>query len=180
MKVEELFYLHRNKTKTMKRILLAAMILLGTGASTNAQVDGGTIITGGSLYFNRFADNEFDIKSTTFNVSPQFGLAFADNFVGGAWFSFSAFSDVSSWSVAPFVRYYMKNFFLQAQYGYSRTSTNSQTIGSSVFGTDLGYAMFLSDNVALEPAFYYNQYFNDGLSGHDLGFKIGFQIYFNR
>lgn len=160
----------------MKRILLAAMILLGTGFSSNAQIEGGTMMAGGSLYFNRFADNEFDIENTTFNVSPQFGLAFADNFIAGAWFSFSSFSDVSSWSVAPFVRYYMKNFFLQAQYGYSR----SGDIGSSLFGTDLGYAMFLTDNVALEPAFYYNQYFNDGLSGYDLGFKMGFQIYFNR
>jgi hypothetical protein len=176
VKVEELFYLHQNKKKTMKRLLLAAMILLATGFNSKAQIEGGTMMAGGSLYFNRYADNEFDIESTTFNVSPQFGLAFADNFIAGAWFSFSTFSDVSSWAVAPFVRYYMKNFFLQAQYGYSR----SGDIGSSMFGTDLGYAMFLTDNVALEPAFYYNQYFNDGLNGYDLGFKVGFQIYFNR
>jgi hypothetical protein len=133
-------------------------------------------MAGGSLYFNHYADNEFDISNTYFNVSPQFGFAFADNFIAGAWFSIATFSDVSTWSVAPFVRYYMKNFFLQAQYGYSR----SGDIGTSIFGTDLGYAIFLNDNVALEPAFYYNQYFNNGLNGYDLGFKIGFQVYFNR
>lgn len=160
----------------MKKILFSILLAISCSFTSYSQIDAGTMMAGGSLYFNRYANNDLNIESTTFNVSPQFGLAFADNFIAGAWFSFATFSNVSNWSVAPFVRYYMKNFFLQAQYGYSR----SGDIGTSIFGTDFGYAMFLNDNVALEPAFYYNQYFNDGLNGYDLGFKIGFQVYFNR
>ena len=160
----------------MKKLLFSILLAVNCSITSHSQIDGGTMMAGGSLYFNRYANKDLNIESTSFNVSPQFGLAFADNFIAGAWFSFSTFSNVSNWSVAPFVRYYMKNFFLQAQYGYTR----SGSIGSSIFGTDLGYAMFLNDNVALEPAFYYNQYFNSGLDGYDLGFKIGFQVYFNR
>lgn len=160
----------------MKKIVLLALLVFGLGKFSNAQIEGGTMMAGGSAYFNSYNNSELDIHQSSVNISPQFGLAFADNFIAGAWFSFSSFSDISSWSVAPFLRYYMKNFYLQTQYGYSR----SGDIGSSVFGADLGYAMFFNDNVALEPALYFNQYFNDGLAGSDVGFKIGFQVYFNR
>lgn len=160
----------------MKKILFSILLSIGFSVTSYSQIEGGTMMAGGSLNFNHSRGNNSSASYTSFNVSPQFGLAFADNFIAGAWFSFATFSDVSNWSVAPFVRYYMKNFFLQAQYGYSRTGD----IGTSVFGTDLGYAMFLNDNVALEPAFYFNQHFNDGLDYYDLGFKMGFQIYFNR
>jgi hypothetical protein len=164
----------------MKKILFSILLSIGFSVASYSQIEGGTMMAGGNLYFSHVKDNNSSYSSTSFNVSPQFGLAFADNFVAGAWFSFSAMSNFSNWSIAPFVRYYMKNFFVQGQYGYSRTSSNSQSIGSSVGGVDLGYAMFLNDNVALEPAFYFNQYFNDGLDYYDLGFKMGFQIYFNR
>jgi hypothetical protein len=160
----------------MRKFLLSMLFFMGISGAAHTQIEAGTMMAGGSAYFNHYRNSDLDVKSNSLMISPQFGLAFADNFVAGAWFSFSSFSEVSSWSVAPFLRYYAKNAFVQLQYGYSRTGD----IGQSVFGADLGYAMFLNDNVSLEPALYYNQYFNDGLAGADLGIKIGFQIYFNR
>jgi hypothetical protein len=159
----------------MKRVLLLVVLIMGL-STVQAQIDGGTMLAGGSATFNHYSNKDLNVKSTYLSIQPQFGLAFADNFVAGAWFSFSSFTNVSSWSVAPFLRYYMKNFFIQTGYGYSRTGD----VGQSLFDLELGYAMFLNDYVALEPALYYNQYFNDGFAGNDLGAKIGFQIYFNR
>jgi len=159
----------------MKNILIITTLFL-TSFSINAQIESGTFMTGGSATFNRHI-TESNISSTSIVINPQLGLAFADNFVGGAWFSFSSINDFSSWSVAPFVRYYQNNFFLQLGYGFNR----SGNVSGSIFDAELGYAMFLNDNISLEPAFYFNQYFNDnGLNGSDIGFKLGFQLYFNR
>ena len=170
------------KKPMMKNILIATTLFL-TSFSINAQIESGTFMTGGSATFNRNINSDtsgLDISSTSIVINPQLGIAFADDFVLGAWFEFSSIkgiSNVSSWSVAPFVRYYNNNFFLQLGYGFNR----SGNVSGSIFDAELGYAMFLNDNISLEPAFYFNQYFNDnGLNGSDIGFKLGFQLYFNR
>ena len=157
----------------MKRLLFATTLSLFAFFGT-AQIEGGTIMAGGSLRFNHYTAANNGGSSTSFVINPQIGIAFADNFVAGSWLEFTSFSNLSSWRVGPFVRYYMKNFFFQVGYGYTRTGD----VGVSLLDLELGYAMFFNDNVALEPAVYYNQYFNGG--GYDLGAKIGFQIYFNR
>lgn len=160
----------------MKKLIALFALVLSFGAT--GQIDGGTMIAGGNAYFNHYINRSDSVtfKQTTVTISPQFGIAFADNFVAGAYFSFSAVKDFSTWSVGPFVRYYMKNFYAQLGYGYTRTGD----VGQSATDISLGYAIFFNDYVALEPALYYNQYFNNGLNGSDLGAKIGFQIYFNR
>lgn len=167
----------------MKKLLFIAAIFLGL--NVNAQITGGTMLTGGNASFSHYRNNDQDYSSTTLALGPQFGLAFADNFVAGAWFSLSSTSwksafdndSYSAWSVGPFVRYYMQNFFLQLGYGYQKFGSAD---GQSIIDVELGYAMFFNDFVALEPALYYNQYFDNGLDGADLGIKLGFQIYFNR
>ncbi len=158
----------------MRKLIVLFSLTLTFGI--NAQIEGGTMIAGGNAYFNHYINRSQDVQRTSVVISPQFGLAFADNFIAGAYFSFSSFSDVSSWGVGPFVRYYYKNLYAQAGYGYNRTESFQQ----SVADISLGYAIFLNDYVALEPALYYNQYFASGFAGSDLGLKIGFQIYFNR
>lgn len=163
----------------MKRILLALLIFVGVGTNSNAQIEGGTILAGGSAYLNHTRSYETSAKSTQLIISPQVGFAFADNFVGGAYFSFSSFSNFSSWSVAPFLRYYAKNAFVQLGYGYSQSGSGNQISSSSILSLDLGYAIFFNDNVALEPALFYNQYLK-GFSSAQMGIKLGFQIYFNR
>lgn len=160
----------------MKKLLPAFALLCCMTFNSNAQIESGTILAGGGLTFNHYINKQTDQSSTSFVISPQFGFAIAEDFVLGAWFSFQTVSDFNSWSVAPFVRYYMSNFFVQAGYGYNQ----SGEVGRSVIDAELGYAIFLNDNIALEPALYYNQYFNNGLNGADLGAKIGFQLYFNR
>lgn len=159
----------------MKKILFIATLFL-TSFSINAQIESGTFMTGGSATFNRHV-SELDFSTTSVIINPQIGVAFADNFIGGAWLSFSSINDFSSWSVAPFIRYYKSNFFLQLGYGYTQTGT----VSGSIFNAEIGYAMFLTDNISLEPALYFNQHFIDnGLNGSDIGFNLGFQLYFNR
>ena len=160
------------------RIIITLFALLFS-ITTYSQIDGGTMIAGGGASFNTNIPKQGE-TSSTLSLTPQFGLAFADNFVAGAWFQFQSASSFRGMSIAPFLRYYMNNFFLQAGYGYSYNKVGDFSSSGSIVDLEFGYAAFLNDNVALEPALYYNANFFDGYTGSDLGIKLGFQIYFNR
>lgn len=161
----------------MKKLIVLFALALSFGAS--AQIEGGTMLAGGGASFNTNLPKQGE-TTTSLSLTPQFGLAFADNFVAGAWFQFQSASSFNGMSVAPFLRYYMNNFFVQAGYGYSYAKSGDFKSEGSIVDLELGYAAFLNDNVALEPALYYNANFSNGYTGSDLGIKIGFQIYFNR
>ena len=158
----------------MKNFLLTLGLICSISTNSNAQIDGGTMVSGGSAYFNTRIYDGF--SSTSLQIQPQFGLALADNFIAGAWFNIGTIGSISSWGVSPFVRYYMNNAFVELGYGYNQYDQ----VASSMFSAELGYAMFFNDYVALEPAIYYNHNFMDGPDPIDVGFKIGFQVYFNR
>lgn len=161
----------------MKKLLLIATVILSFNLS--AQIDGGTMLAGGGASFNTYLPKSGS-SSSSVSITPQWGLAFADNFVAGAWFKFQSAKSFNGMSIAPFLRYYMKNFFLQAGYGYSYNKTGDFKTEGSIADVELGYAAFLNDYVALEPALYYNANFSSGYTGSDVGIKLGFQIYFNR
>ena len=161
-----------SKTKIMKRILLFTLLFIGLNAQ--AQLD--TMMAGGSLTFNRYTPkNSNGTSSTWFSLNPDFGYFVADNFAVGAGFSFNGYGSGNNIVYfSPYLRYYVKKFYLQSKFEYGRLNSSSNS--NLIF--DLGYALFLNDNVALEPAFYFAQ--NLKGQGNNLGFKMGFQIYFNR
>ena len=157
----------------MKRILLFTLLI--SSFQLSAQIEKNTIMAGGSLTFNNHTPKVGGSSTTTFNLNPNFGYFVADNFALGTGLSFNAFGSSNNIVyVSPYLRYYVKNFYLQTKFDYGRY--NSQNNSNLSF--DLGYALFLNDNVALEPAFYFAQNLNG--QGSNLGFKMGFQIYFNR
>lgn len=162
--------------------LIGILSLVALTFSANAQINSGTIITGGFASFNhRMYNDDAKSKSTILTLQPQFGIAVVDDFVVGAWFRMSALKDISSWSVSPFIRYYMNNFYAQAGYGYSYSKVANYTSEGSIIDFELGYAAFLNNNVALEPALYYNGVFRGKQYSHsDFGIKLGLQIYLNR
>jgi len=163
-----------SKTKNMKRILLFTLLFIGLNAQ--AQLDKNTMMAGGSLTFNRYTPkNSNGTSSTWFSLNPDFGYFVADNFAVGAGFSFNGYGSGNNIVYfSPYLRYYVKKFYLQSKFEYGRLNSQS----NSNLSFDLGYALFLNDNVALEPAFYFSQNLNG--QGNNIGFKMGFQIYFNR
>jgi hypothetical protein len=79
--------------------------------------------------------------------------------------------------------YYKENFYGQLQVGFGRSSFEVAGTTTSGLNTelDLGYTIFLTDNIALDPALYYNFYTNGSeYGGSNLGMKIGFQLFLNR
>jgi hypothetical protein len=157
----------------MKRIVFLALLFLSIQAS--AQIDKNTMMAGGSVMFNKYTPKGGGASFTAFMVNPNFGYFVADNFVVGAGVGFNAYGSGNNIVYfSPYLRYFVKKFYLQTKFDYGRS--NSQNNSNLSF--DLGYALFLNDNVALEPAFYFSQNLNG--QGSNLGFKMGFQIYFNR
>ena len=157
----------------MKRIVFLALVFLSIQAS--AQLDKNTMMAGGSVVFNKYTPKGGGTSFTSFMGNPNFGYFVADNFVVGAGIGFNAYGSGNNIVYfSPYLRYFVKKFYLQTKFDYGRS--NSQNNSNLSF--DLGYALFLNDNVALEPAFYFSQNLNG--QGSNLGFKMGFQIYFNR
>lgn len=150
--------------------------------TANSQIEAGTMIAGGSASLNRSTNSNSNTPHSRLTLSPRFGYTIFNNFVGGTSFQISKRSNYLGWGLTPFVRYYVKSFYAQVGFGYWQTefSNNYKSEGSTL-NFELGYAAFLTKNVALEPAFYYNRSYNGGdYHSANYGLKIGLQFYFNR
>ncbi len=194
----------------MKRtfVTLFAVVLLSSAAF--AQLEKGTMLAGGefglelntnkSKYRNQTTTNS---KSTSFTLEPRFGYFVIDNLAIGGEISLT--SSVSkdeldgdkttdnSFAIGPFVRYYFPaKIFLEGQYsaGFANTkySNSNEKDKYNLGGWSLasGYAIFLNDNVAVEPmlGFQSVSYKNktDGEAewknvNAGMFFRVGFQIY---
>ena len=168
-----------------KKIFALVGVIALSSATLYSQIEQGTFMLGGDAYFNyKFPSG---VKaSSDLNFSPKVGFFIVDNMAIGASMSFNSFKGGSSFSVAPFMRaYYKENFYGQLQVGFGRSSfevagTTTTTSGLNT-ELDLGYTIFLTDNIALDPALYYNFYTNASkYGGSNLGMKIGFQLFLNR
>lgn len=168
----------------MKNLIILLLVIFSLNSHLHSQIYKNTLMVGGSLSFNN-AKNGTGATSSSFQASPMLGYFFADNFAGGLQVTLSSYKFSSSvsnsyTSFSPFVRYYLKNIFIQLRYNYNRSNiANSSAHSFSTMGTDIGYAVFFNDNVAMEPAFYFNNGFKKN-SGINYGFKIGLQVYLNR
>lgn len=118
-------------------------------------------------------------------MNARGGYFIIQNLVGGINLGFSSTNvgdfSVSSFNVGPFARYY----FDKAFFGASFLSVNSKTenvggdnnTNGTQFNLELGYAAFLNNSVAIEPALTYLTTGGDlgGVTGFSL--NIGFNIY---
>ncbi|MEY3237764.1 MAG: hypothetical protein RI883_1865 [Bacteroidota bacterium] len=101
------------------------------------------------------------------------------NFAVGAVFGIINFGSIRSWYVSPFKRYYLKYLYTEVSYGFQRLTIGDISDNTSILKGEIGYAVFLNDNVALKPSVYYAQNFAAGnTSASQYGF--GLQVYLNR
>lgn len=161
----------------MKKILLTALVALAA-VNVNAQISKQTILAGGGVIFNQYRNKDLNIKTSNFSLQQQLAFAFADNVVIGARLGVekSSNSTILAFSFAPFARYYIKNLFAHGGFGYTFTGND----GSAMFDGEIGYALFLNNAVAIEPALYYNQLFANKSFSSNMGAKLSLQIYFNK
>jgi len=175
--------------------------------SKTKPTDKGHFIVDGSIFLStnnsKSEQDGFNTKSNAFGfgISPKAAYFIADRFALGLETSFNytdneftntngdkSSSNITAISVGPFVRYYLMNgIFGQASLGFG--TSNSESNGfenkSDFFRYQLGvgYAIFLNQNISLEPIISY-QYgkntsdqstFETTNNGFTLG--AGFTIY---
>jgi len=191
----------------MKKITILAITLFSSIVGF-AQFNQGRMLVGGSAEFRTIADKNKSGGTTTTNgtrttlsVSPSFGYFVIDQLAVGAsvdtglskWNARSSNdvdSNTTSVQLQPFVRYYLPaGVFFQGKFGLGTAKTtydenyDDSKYNTSSLALSAGYAIFLSDNVALEPELgYRTSKFKDTDSdtkniNSGIFLRIGFQIY---
>ncbi|MBN8651921.1 MAG: outer membrane beta-barrel protein [Cytophagales bacterium] len=163
----------------MKKSIITIITIMFTVTAFAQFTNKGTVILGGSsnlgLNFlsnkGKFGDGDFQdgSKLTSFSLSPQAGYFFMNNFAAGLSIDVNSsknkadnFEATSSFIlVGPFARYYMEKFYFEGTVGLGSAkseSTFSEGISKDFltgWSLGAGYAVMLSDAVALEPQINY-------------------------
>jgi hypothetical protein len=111
-----------------------------------------------------------------FDVNPQIGYFFLDNWMGALSFSYTS-AIGSSTSIGGFIRYYIRGkFFLGG--GYSTIRYTNGVSPSSKVSFESGYAFFVSKIVAIEPSLTYTKVIGDlRSSSNEVGFRFGLSFF---
>jgi hypothetical protein len=150
----------------------------------HGQINQGAFLVGGATYFN-YNFPKGGSANSEFNISPNVGMFIVQDMAIGASVSYSAFNTGSSLSIAPYMRAYFKDYFFgQLQVGYGRTIMDLAGVATKTSGLigefQMGYTIFLTKQIAIDPALYYNFYMNGKkYYGSNVGMKLGFQIFLN-
>lgn len=167
-----------------KNIYLIIGVCLFSFNVLHGQINQGAFLVGGATYFN-YNFPKGGGANSEFNISPNAGLFIVPDMAIGASLSYSVFNNGSSLSVSPFMRaYFHDRFYGQLQVGYGRTNMDVAGVPTRTSGLigefEMGYTIFLTKQVAIDPAIYYNFYMNgDKYGGSNVGMKLGFQIFLN-
>ena len=195
----------------MKKVFLTMAAVCGLAFASQAQTSQGAILLNGSIDAS-FLQNktEFDgvtvdgTKDSNFNLSPSVGYFVTDGLAVGLNVDIQSSSSklddekstVRTLVVGPLVRYYTEfGVFGLANAGLAsikfKDEEGSETFEekASGFGWEIGvgYAAFLGENVAIEPAITYGgASFNFDEDGVDftqkssgLGINIGISVFLN-
>lgn len=170
----------------MKKILFTVMTACLAFAAS-AQISQGTILVGASsnLGFTSFNEDAGDYSQFNFDVKA--GYFVVDNLVFGLSMGLSTldagdFGKETDTHFGAFGRYYFngKIFggigFNSSKVKIEDSSGEEYETKVSVIPIELGYAVFLNDAIALEPALNYSIYGDDG-DGASFGFSVGLTVY---
>lgn len=134
----------------MRRLHLV-LLLVVAATTVKGQIERKTVYLGATSNMSILGVTTGPNSSSTtyFNISPQVGYFFADNFLLGTNLSFSSNNGFNQTTIGLFTRYYIKGkVFIGG--GYSSSSfTGGNSLG--LFNLEGGYAAFITHNIAIEP-----------------------------
>lgn len=173
----------------MRKILFSMIAVVSFSVAT-AQTEQGGWLIGASTDLS-FTSNSFDgvdDNINTFVLDTRVGYFLIDGLAAGLDLSFtnSTFGDNKSTitAIGPFARYYVDGtFFVGAGYAaasnkFDNGSTDTTTNGG-LLTLELGYPIWLGDNVALEPTLNYGVGSGDLLEDNTIfALAVGFSLYF--
>jgi hypothetical protein len=169
----------------MKKFLLITLVALLGIATANAQIAKGTtvlIASGSSLDLGYTSNSDTDLKTTGFGLTGVGAHFIIDNLaiVGGLGFDYIHYKwhgeseNSNSIGFLAGLRYY----FVKTAYGsalYSGSKSKGSDFASAVH-LEVGYDIFISDKVFLEPAVYYGKGFSDSDKTSSFGVSFGIGV----
>lgn len=179
----------------MKRKLLsfAFLAFMGIGA-TNAQIQRGNVMVGGTLSNINLGLNSGNTFS--FDISPKAAWFVKDNMALGAYVNFGLITakgyggSDTKYGVGALGRYYISDesvnilkhsrFFVEANVGIEGANyVNGGSTNGLGLGFGPGIAYFITPNIGLEGLLKYNGIvgFGSNTTTSNLNLGIGFQIY---
>jgi hypothetical protein len=188
----------------MKKIIILALAISASIGSF-AQFNQGRVLVGGTLEATTSelsGSKTLDTDSKSLSITPQFGYFVIDHLAVGIGAEIylsktkyrgtlgNSYETYRSLQLQPFIRYYLNpGVFFQGQFGigtlytkyssYDYSSNDTNTIISG--GLAAGYALFLNDNIAIEPMVGYSlEHADNDRTSSGLFLKVGFQVYLGK
>lgn len=175
-----------------KQYILAAVAIIATGFTSDAQIQKGNILIGGNLANINIGLNDPNILSA--DITPKAAWFIKDNLALGGYVNFGIETAKNSgtttnYGIGALGRYYMgkevevikhSRFFgeLTAGFGGVNVSDADNTNGLNI-GVGPGFAYFITPNIGLEVLVKYNSLVGLGSTPYqgNLNASFGFQIY---
>jgi hypothetical protein len=163
------------------------LVIATASFAANAQTAQGNWLIGGGAGFSSGKSSGASSSTSTFFIAPNAGYFVADDIAVGAEVSFvSLTGGYSSFSAAPFVRYYFlplgdaAKLLAQGSFGFgsSKGGDGASSVSSTNWKIEAGPAFFLNQHVALETLLYYgSEKEKDFPAFNSFGVSVGFQIH---
>lgn len=170
----------------MIKIIALALLITGFTQNVNAQIEGGKKIIGASsnMGLNSSSTNGGGGSTSTLQLNTSWGYLFTKNLAAGFDLGFTHTSfggnSTTNTSFGGFARIYIKNLY--PEFNIGKIITNNGYGGSNTFsyyGFGIGYAIILNDYISIDPKFSYTLLKYEKVSStNNLGFNIGFNLYF--
>lgn len=157
----------------MKKLFLT-LVAASIVFAASAQINKGAILVSGSSNFgynNISPDNSSGYN--VINLDLKAGYFIINNLALGLNIDYTKIEDSSLTSIGAFGRYYIAGKFF-AGAGFNSVDNGSDS--STEIPLEVGFAGFVSDAIAIEPALSYTM--GDGYER--FGLNIGLSLYFNR
>ena len=180
--------------KILKFFAVAAFLCTTTAQS---QITKGNWLVGGdgTIYYSKASNKEGDklAASSGFNVNPNIGYFFYDQFAAGLLLRSGANNPEGenpsslSYGVEPFVRYYLLppekqiNVFLGGSFGYSWSKLKGESANHfQIYNFEAGPAIFFNSSVALEITANYEVARLPSYVSNRVYIALGFQIHLEK
>ena len=159
----------------MKKLIAVSALLCMMHVSAMAQIEKGAIFIGASSNFG-YNNLSPDSSSgfTVMNLDLKGGYFIINNLAVGLNVGYVKIDEYSEMSFGGFARYYIAGKFF-AGAGFTSISPEEGDSTTEI-PVEIGYAAFITDNIAIEPGLSY--VIGDGYE--KFGPNVGFSLYLNR
>lgn len=158
----------------MKKLLFI-LFAVSLAGSAFAQINKGSVLVGASSNLN-FRSVKFDNSDrfSVFELGVKGGYFVIDNLTVGLDLGYQKIDNTSITNFGIFGRYYFQGKIFGGA-GLSFLKFEDQDSQTSI-PFEIGYAAFITENIAIEPAFQ----FSVGDNTNTYGLRVGFSLYLNR